>query len=213
MLVEVSDLVASARRRRRPSSGTSDPELPVASAHARLPEEDRAGRVELDRERDQQRRTAAAGRARPTTEHDDVHRALEQPATIGRGAAGASPSSGRPSAAWIVAWGPITSKSRGTMSTWTSISLRSRISSSMLRRAAHSRTRRSRARRRRSRTISGRSAGIAQDGQVSEVVRALARVLVDEADDVHAVLGMLEQLRARPCWPTSPAPTISVFWV
>ena len=107
--------------------------------------------------------------------------------------AGGSPSSGRPSAAWIVAWGPSTSKSRGTMSTCTSSSFSSRIELERLG-----------VRRLREGDdhaldveLGRRSPAVpigAQDGQVAEAVAPLARVLVDEADEVDAVLGVLQQL-------------------
>ena len=49
----------------------------------------------------------------------------------------------------------------------------------------------------------GQIGGLAEDRQVAEVLVALARVLVDEADHVDAVLGVVEQL------PRDPLPDVA----
>ena len=94
--------------------------------------------------------------------------------------------------------GPSTSNSRGTTSTWTSSSFSARIELERARavlvceNATITRSTSSAS------TMRGRSLDRAEDRQVAEALAALARMVVDEADHVDAVLGVLQQLARDP---------------
>ena len=168
-----------------------DPERPVALPHANLPEEHRPARVEPDRDRDD-REHAAPAATRPTRERAMSIARFSTRLDHGRRAAG-RPSSGMPSAPWIVVCGPSTSNRRGTTSTWTSSPFSSRIVSSVSVCGARENATITRS------TSSApheprELADVAEHGELFEIVVPHARMLVDEAHEVDAVLGVLQQL-------------------
>ena len=124
-------------------------ERPLVEAEPRLPEEHRAGRVELDPQRDDgEERRAARSRAR-RGDHD-VDRALQRAATSATGLdRRQADERAAPRASWISALRAERPRSsRGTMSTCTSASRSARISGEHRPRRAAARRRRSRGRRR-----------------------------------------------------------------
>ena len=131
VLVQVRRPRPCARRRRRSSSGTSDRNGSAAVAHPHLPEEHGPGRVELDRERDGERRTARAGQAEHDATTRSIARFMSRDDRESRSGGGRAAEGPRPCGSVVSE--PSTSKSRGTMSTWTSSSFRPRKSSSVAR--------------------------------------------------------------------------------
>ena len=135
--------------------------------------------------------------------------ALDPPRRAGDARPDGSPTSGSPSIVWTPAFGPTSSNRRGTMSIWTRASRSSRTSDSVSscdspEKATIDAVDVELA------TIAGELVGVAQHRQVAEVARGAPSGCVDKADEVEAVLGVLQDLPGDS-WPISPAPTISVF--
>ena len=147
-------------------------------------------RVELDRDARRPRRAARARRGR-ASRRDDVHARLSS-RDERESRSGGRPTSGMPSTVWMPTSAPTISNRRGTMSIWTSRSLSERMSSSVsswiVENATITRSTSSSA------DELGSSLGRAEQRQVGQVVAALLRARVDEADEVDAVLGVLQQL-------------------
>ena len=166
-------------------------ELAHPLADTALAEEDRSRRINADCER-----SADEERQRQEEQDrcaDDVDQPLHELGRAAGFATGGRPTIGSPSTEWMAIFWPITSKSRGTMSICTSWSRSDRID---LHRPFRRLPRESD-----DDTVDvecahdlGQRVARPEKRNVLELGPASRRVVIDEADDVDAVLRVLEQL-------------------
>ena len=186
-----------------------DLERLVAAAHAELAEEDRAP---CESSLIQSATSSEQGGEKHEAEDGErqVHGALEVRPTSARAGAAGSPISGRPSAVWMPTFVPITSKKRGTRSIWMSRSFSERMRSSISSWESFEKATITRSTSR-TRTSCGSCSGPPRSARSSRLARRSLGRSSTKPTRLSPYSGCWRSFFATS-WPTSPAPTMIVFW-